>query len=517
MPQNLIPPPGEEQEPEKYSLEEMMERLKERGHEEGELVTRADGTQAIKVRKKKRRSKQPHKEQEKAKQRLRIIKLGIVFMFLTMLVIAAAAMLFYYNSSSFREDTRGKIATWTAAETDMAQFSVTPTSAKMAFLSLKWPEGNHLRQMQLSGIEGHLDFASFFQKQWGGTSVVATSGTLVMSSGEFGKSKSFAPTQDEANFPFSFGTYRCEKLNVAGYNDQKQPWLQIEAMDASLIKTLRGSQCRLVGGKVKVLGLQAMQLDRATMHFELGQLNIENLRFKTIEGAEGILELKNSIDLYSKDSSTLEVTLNAFPLDLLIGDGLAGIVSGTVETKKDAINRVLSFVPGNYSSSRLLVGFAGCDRDPFVLKNLPFLNELSRELQDQEYAKGFIFDDRVEGEIQRTVGETQLQGLLMEKKGQFILKGQIKETAGVISGELEIGLSPSVLNVTEVSIPMKTLFADSHDGYQWCVIKMSGTSGAIKDNFDELLKAASASSAKLEKKVISPQPSPSIEGELDGK
>ena len=83
-----------------------MERLKERGHEEGELVTRADGTQAIKVRKKKRRSNQPHKEQERAKQRFRIIKLGIAFVLLTLVVVAAASMLFYYNSSSFREDTR---------------------------------------------------------------------------------------------------------------------------------------------------------------------------------------------------------------------------------------------------------------------------------------------------------------------------------------------------------------------------------------------------------------------------
>ena len=517
MPQNVTPPPATDQDPESYTLDEMMDRLKERGHEEGELVTRADGTQAIKVRKKKRRSTQPHKEQEKANRRFHIIKLGIAFLLLTLLVVAAASMLFYYNSSTFREDTRGKIAMWTAAEAEMEQFSVTPTSAKMAALSLKWPEGNHLRQMQLSGIDGHLDFASFFQKQWGGSTVVAKNGALVISAAEYGKSKSYSTTSDEANFPFSFGTYRCEKLNVSGFNDQKQPWLQIEAMDASLIKTLRGSQCRLVGGKVKLLGFQAMQLDRATMNFELGQLNIENLRFNTTDGKDGTLEFKNSIDLYSKESSSLEVTLTAFPLDVIVGDGLAGIVSGTAETKKEAINRVLSFVPGDYITSRLVVGFVGCDRDPLVVKNLPFLNELSRELQDQDYAKGFIFEDRVEGELQRTVEETRLQNLLMEKKGQFMLTGQIKEKAGVISGEFNVGLSPTVLNVSNVSDAMKTLFANSHDGYQWCTVTMSGTASSIKDNFEELLKAASALSAKSEKKDVSSPTNPTVEGELDGK
>ena len=51
-----------------YSMDDMMERLKGQKREEGkdmkdgELVTRADGTQVVKVRKRKRRSKQAPKE-----------------------------------------------------------------------------------------------------------------------------------------------------------------------------------------------------------------------------------------------------------------------------------------------------------------------------------------------------------------------------------------------------------------------------------------------------------------------
>ncbi|HSP41465.1 MAG TPA: hypothetical protein VLO11_01215, partial [Luteolibacter sp.] len=64
--------------PEKYSIDEMMERLKKRPAEDpledGELVTRADGTVAIKVRKRKRRSHQPHKEERKKARRARMIQ-----------------------------------------------------------------------------------------------------------------------------------------------------------------------------------------------------------------------------------------------------------------------------------------------------------------------------------------------------------------------------------------------------------------------------------------------------------
>jgi len=76
-------PPSNQQdpqvEPESYTLDQMMERLKERGNEEGELVTRADGTQALKVKKRKRRSEQPHKEAAKRQQKIRLFQLGLVF------------------------------------------------------------------------------------------------------------------------------------------------------------------------------------------------------------------------------------------------------------------------------------------------------------------------------------------------------------------------------------------------------------------------------------------------------
>ncbi|MBU6327458.1 MAG: hypothetical protein KGQ89_07515, partial [Verrucomicrobia bacterium] len=81
MQSNLTPggnlPP--QQEPESYSLEEMMRRLKERGHNEGELVVRSDGTQALKVKKRKRRSNQPHKEEMKRAQQFRVVQLAIAF------------------------------------------------------------------------------------------------------------------------------------------------------------------------------------------------------------------------------------------------------------------------------------------------------------------------------------------------------------------------------------------------------------------------------------------------------
>ena len=79
-------------EPEKYSIDEMMDRLKavpSENPDEGELVTRSDGSQAIRVRKRKRRSTQPHKEERHRTRRTRIIQVSaaLIFLFIAALTV----------------------------------------------------------------------------------------------------------------------------------------------------------------------------------------------------------------------------------------------------------------------------------------------------------------------------------------------------------------------------------------------------------------------------------------------
>ena len=59
--------PASDTEPDNYSIDDMMDRLRSRsegGQEDAQLVTREDGTQVYRVKKRKRRSHQPKKEKE---------------------------------------------------------------------------------------------------------------------------------------------------------------------------------------------------------------------------------------------------------------------------------------------------------------------------------------------------------------------------------------------------------------------------------------------------------------------
>jgi hypothetical protein len=485
MPSQLDP----QEEPEKYSLDEMMERLKERGHDEGELVTRADGTVAIKVKKRKRRSKQPHKEQAKRTQRLRLLQLGVVFFLITAVIATAAGMLFYYNSNGFREGTLQKISTWTGADVEMAEFTVTPNTAKCATSSFTWPEGNYLRSLQVMYPSAHLDISSFLGKKWGGTAVVGKTGKLTFSAASADAPKRSSEAATTNTFPFGFSSYRCEKLDIFGLLADRQPWVTIEGTEASLIKTTRGAQTRFIGGKMKLSGFQPMLIDRGSIYFEQGQMRVENLRLKPATG-DGTLEIQNQIELYSTESSKLELLLTEFPLEILLGNEMDVLFRGHVDTPTSALNRLLTFTAGDLQSLKMQVGFRGSDRDPLTIRNLPFLQELSRELQNPEYAREYGFSDRVEGELLRSHGETRLQGLRFEKKGHFCIHGDVFVKDGALGGTLQVGLPISLLSDDKLYGHLKQVFTRQEDGYVWCEVLLSGLPGQPKDNFADLLKQA---------------------------
>jgi hypothetical protein len=506
--------PENQEEPEKYTLEEMMERLKERGHEEGELVTRADGTVAIKVKKRKRRSKQPHKEQEKRNQRLRILQIGIVFFLITAAIATATGMLFYYNSNAFRESTLQKIATWTGADVELAEFTVTPNTAKCATANFTWPEGNYLSQLQVMHPSAHLDISSFLGNKWGGTTVVGKTGKLYFSAADPAAPKRSSPASSDTAFPFGFTNYRCEKLDIIGQGADRLPWVTIEGTEASLIKTTRGTQTRFIGGLVKMNGFQPMLIDRGSIYFELGQMRVENLRFKPTAGT-GTLEIQNSIELYSPESSKMELLLSEFPLEILLGNELEVIFSGHVDTPSNALNRLFSVKPGDLKSLKLQVGFRGSERDPLTIRNLPFLNELSRELQNPEYARQYDFSDRVEGELLRSDGETRVQGLRLEKKGAFCILGEVFVKNGALGGTLQVGLPVSLLLDEQLHGALKQVFVRQEDGYVWCEVQLSGLPGQPQDTFAAQLQQAIARRPAAQPSPQTSERELSIEKELE--
>src|SRR5690349_9775051 len=105
--------PPSDTEPENYSIDDMMDRLRSRGEggSEGDaqLVTREDGTQVYRVKKRKRRSHQPKKEKEQRQKRFRVLQVVLAVGLVILVAAAFFASLVILNSSAYRDSILAKV------------------------------------------------------------------------------------------------------------------------------------------------------------------------------------------------------------------------------------------------------------------------------------------------------------------------------------------------------------------------------------------------------------------------
>jgi len=91
-----------------------MDRLREgeresQSHSKGELVTREDGSQALKVRKRKRRTDQSKVKAAKRRKKLAVVKSLFLISIPLILGIAALLLVVRFHSPSFEAGLKGYI------------------------------------------------------------------------------------------------------------------------------------------------------------------------------------------------------------------------------------------------------------------------------------------------------------------------------------------------------------------------------------------------------------------------
>ena len=126
-----------------YSLDEMMRRLRDRGQSDTEnepqLVTREDGTQVYRVKKRKRRTRQPHKEAESRRRKRTLVIVGLVTTMVFLLGIGGLVWVMQLNSSGYEAKVRQGLVDWSGAEVELTGFRATPVSVGVDLMRLTWP------------------------------------------------------------------------------------------------------------------------------------------------------------------------------------------------------------------------------------------------------------------------------------------------------------------------------------------------------------------------------------------
>lgn len=483
--------PSDSHEPEKYSISEMMDRLKERSSGDpssGELVIRADGSQAIKVRKRKRRSEQVERDSQKRAKRIRAIQL-VVFLLLvvTFLLVAGAAMI-YYNGSSYRNKVIARIGTATGATAELAQFRVTPLRVNASALTLNWPEHSVIRNLSLNRVSAELHVSSLLGQTLSGDEMTADEGEMILS--EPTAAGAGVVGQDSSE-RFQFSRFRSPDMTII-LGDGPNPAVKVKQTEISFYPmSVNGrAELRLNKGSVGFgSGFPALNLDRGFFAFTGRQMEVLNLRLENPADARGVIELAGTITPFNKGrTSTLDIKkVENYPIEHLFGPEFGRILSGRIESRDLPNSNFLTFIPGSMDSAQLMMAFRGGFSSKLTLSNLPFLNVLARTLDDSGYQRPSI-DSGASGVIRMSASGYSIEDLRLEAKSRMMIRGSLSVANGrQLKGRLELGLPAN--QVSNNLRAMDADFSTLREEMRWIDIEVSGTTAAPEDDFGKRLTA----------------------------
>lgn len=481
-------------EPEKYSIDEMMDRLKtspSESAEDGQLVTRADGSQAIRVRKRKRRSSQPQKEESKRVRKTRMVQVSAALVLVLGAALAAGTAIVYANSSPFREALVEKISKTSGASVELEQFRMNPQTANSNKLSLKWPEGNVIRNLSLRGITAEIYPLSFLGKAMTGQGVSIAEGTISLQLPTPGEPLRNANGSKDSDVRFD--RYRIPLFH-ATVGNPLAPLIQLSKSEANFnpLGISGRPQITLYRGDVSVAGWPKFQMDRALIEFRGDETDIIGIRLFQDQDERGALELSGTIYPYQSGRlSTLAVKLDAFDLAGIAGPGMGRFFSGRVDTLSAAKSNFLSFRPGADPSPIVDLAFRATPTSEVEMQGFPFLFALSRMLDDDWFERP-AFDGDAEAIFRNENGTISLQNLNFVSKGRMALTGDVTMAPDLtLSGNLQVGIAETVIAAMK-DPKLDSMFGDSTDGFRWITVKISGSSTVPTDSFKDLLTAASA-------------------------
>lgn len=493
---------------EKYSIDEMMDRLKVRqaaeSDDDGELVTREDGTQAIRVRKRKRRTNQPAKPAPEKSMRGVMIQIWAVIALVLLAGVTSGIAIIYANSPGFRDGLIGKISGITGAEIDLRQFRMNPTEAAAGGLYLSWPAGNVLEQVTLGSLRAKTHPISFLGRKFTGEEITANEGTAVLRPPTAGEAKRLIAPAGAGALDFRRYFARNFSVKIGG-----GPVPLLHAADMEVLfqpRTTTGRpQLVISRGTTKIPGVPDYKISRGIFEFRGDEINVAQLALFHPDNREGTLGFSGKINPSARTWPTnLSVKIDRFRLEHITGPGLGNFISGMIDSTESAKSNYLTFNNSDDPDAGFACTFANSPDAVITLENLPFLTSLG-QLTDDPWFTAPIFGGNARGEIRRSKDNITLGDLQLAAKGRMVVKGNITGHAGgVLSGELRVGIADAVIGASPNAKLLEAMLLADRDDFRWMTVRISGTTTAPSDDFRKQLDEQKA---RLQIQSVEPQTS----------
>jgi hypothetical protein len=472
-------------EPEKYSISEMMDRLKERSSDspsKGELVTRADGTQAIKVRSRKRRSHQPAREDLRRSKKLRAIRLIGAAVLTLALIMTAAGIVVYMNGSGYRDKLSARIEEATGAKAELSKVRVTPIGSDISYLALTWPDTSPVRALKLEGIAAELRISSFLGQPWTGEEVTAGKGAAW-----FGIPVAQGGGQETTpKDHFRFNRFRSSDFSMF-FGKPDRPALSL--LNASVSFYPRDASgrpaIRLKKGAVKfVPSFPEFRLDTALIGVIGRRLDIVDMRLIHPDGeSRGTLILSGQVEPVAPGVvSTLDADVEGLELGYLAGAEMGRFLRGSIDTTDTTHSNFVSFNMSEPENPRMVLSFIGGVRSQMILSQLSFLANLKQIFADPAY-DNLILDSGSSGILRIQGSESTLDELDLNVRNRVSIRGTITVASDkALSGRLKVGLPAALV---KSNAGLDATFGGVVDDVRWIEVNLSGTAEAPTDDFEK--------------------------------
>ncbi len=481
-------------EPDRYSLDEMMNRLRSQGQGssdgEPELVTRADGSQAMRVRKRKRRSRQPHKEAEKLRRKRSLVVAGVLLALVLVLALVVLGWFLYLNAEGYRDKVAARAQQWSGADVTLTSFRATPVSVGAAKAEFVWPEDAVASRLTLHGVVGDLKLSSHLTGEWHGREILARNGgELVLRHAREGDSALREGPAGSVPFRTAF---RSPKLRVA-FGEGERPVMAIHDARASFMvpdPTQRIGNLVLEGGRTRVPGWGVFQVRFASLRLDGDQVSLGNLQLVPEGSADAEIRLigEEMPPLKPRGGeSEFRLRLEEVPSSILLGGGLEKIVIGVFESPEPEHNTGLLFVDvTDPSSLRFETPIRSSLTSGVRVQGLGLFQELAGVLGIENLAEP-KFDSEGRAVLTRDADSVRLDEIDFVAQGSIRLRGGIQVgSRGELSGILEVGL-PEATVMAAGKASVRRVFSRRDLGWQWASVSLTGTTTSPTHNLRALL------------------------------
>jgi hypothetical protein len=487
--------PANDPEPENYSIDDMMDRLRVRGggtrDGEAKLVTREDGTQVYKMRKRKRRSVQPKKEKENRDRRMRVVQVVGAVGLVAGAGLALLGAMIYLNTPGYHQKVEERIKVWTGAEPKLSQLRVSPISVGASSVEFQWPESSALKSLTVNAVRADLRLPSLAAGIWKGTEMVGGQGGTLVLRQPVGEPAAMPPQSGECPFQFR---YRSSLFNVV-MGSEEQPAARLHQTEATFDvheATATSANLRFEGGTLTAAGWGDFALNFASLQFEPDGLRVGNVRLSPGPKSDNAeIEILNPdqalLDLRGAKSD-LAVRLHSVQLGSLLGPNFGPWLVAEIETPEGGEDGVLSYDADSPTPISFRIPFRATASSFTYWKQLPMFGVLAKEVGEGWYQNP-NFDQAATGTLVRAGITGGVENLNFAARNRLTITGQLAiDAQGTLDGSVDVGLPDALVN--EASAPLRAVFKRRQAGYSWATVRLSGTGRQPQDDLQKQLDSA---------------------------